>query len=226
MRTPSLSPLLSVRPRGGSILKVAMRVTVYTVGHSNRLQESLFGILRAHGIECLADVRTVPRSRHNPQFNAEALEKTLPEAGIAYVRLTRLGGLRKPRKDSRNLAWRNDSFRGYADYMETPEFEKGIAELMALARDRRPAIMCAEAVYFRCHRSLIADALLCRGVATIHLLDARQAAEHRLTPFAWIEGGRPTYPAEQVSLPGDRPGAGRRAGGAAGPGEVKKRIDR
>src|SRR5207245_11693234 len=118
----------------------------------------LLGIRRAHGIECLADVRTVPRSRHSPQFNAEALEKALPGAGIAYVRLPRLGGLRKPRVDSRNLAWRNDSFRGYADYMETPEFEKGIAELMALARDRRPAIMCAGVVYFRCHRPLIADA--------------------------------------------------------------------
>ncbi len=195
-----------------------MPVTVYTVGHSNRTLEALLGILRAHGIECLADVRTVPRSRHNPQFNAEALEKTLPESGIAYVRLPRLGGLRKPRADSRNLAWRNDSFRGYADYMETPEFEKGMAELLALARDRRTAIMCAEAVYFRCHRSLISDALLCGGVAIIHLFDARRAAEHRLTPFAKIEAGRPTYPAEQATLPGERPGPGARggAGGRAG----------
>ncbi len=192
-----------------------MPVTVYTVGHSNRTLEALLGILRAHGIECLADVRTVPRSRHNPQFNAETLEKSLPGAGVAYSRLPRLGGLRRPRVDSRNLAWRSDSFRGYADYMETPEFEKGIAELLALARQRRTAIMCAEAVYFRCHRSLISDALLCRGIATIHLLDTRKVVEHRLTSFAKIQDGRPTYPAEQASLPGDRPGGG----GRAGPGE-------
>src|SRR3989442_2095571 len=110
-----------------------MPVTVYTVGHSNRTLEALLGILRAHGMACLGDVRTVPRSRHNPQFNAESLEKTLPEAGIAYVRLPRLGGLRKPRKNSRNLAWRNDSFPGYADSMETPEFAEGIVQPLALA---------------------------------------------------------------------------------------------
>src|SRR2546426_8901238 len=202
-----------------------MPVTVYTVGHSNRTLEALLGILRAHGIECLADVRTGPRPRHNPQFNAETLEKSLPGAGVAYHRLPRLGGLRRPRADSHNLAWRNDSFRGYADYMETPEFEKGIAELLALARDRRTAIMCAEAVYFRCHRSLISDALLCRGLVTIHLLDTRKVVEHRLTSFAKIVDGRPTYPAEQASLPGARTGMGGRSGpsgreeGRAGSGE-------
>lgn len=197
MRTLSLSPLLFVvapHPGAGYAFR-AMAVTVYTVGHSNRSLDALLGILRAHGIECLADVRTVPRSRHNPQFNAEALEKSLSMTGIAYVRLPALGGLRKPRRDSRNLAWRNDSFRGYADYMETPEFEKGIAELLALARDKRTAIMCAEAVYFRCHRSLISDTLVCRGVEAVHLLDAKKSVEHSLTPFAKIEDGRPTYPA-------------------------------
>jgi uncharacterized protein (DUF488 family) len=194
-----------------------MPVTVFTVGHSNRTLDALLGILRAHGIECLADVRSVPRSRHNPQFNAEALEKSLPPAGITYAPLPRLGGLRKPRRDSRNLGWRNDSFRGYADYMETPEFEKGIAELLALARDKRTAIMCAEAVYFRCHRSLISDALVCRGVETVHLLDEKKTVEHPLTPFAKIEDGRPTYPAGQASLPGTgppgaAPASGRRPG--------------
>jgi len=184
-----------------------MPVTVYTVGHSNRTLDALLGILRSHRIERVADVRTVPRSRHNPQFNAEALEISLPAAGLAYDRLPRLGGLRRPRKDSRNLAWRNESFRGYADYMETPEFEKGIAELLALARDRRTAIMCAETVYFRCHRSLIADALLCRGVAVVHLLDVKKTVDHRLTSFAKIEDGRPVYPAEQARLPGTDPGA-------------------
>ena len=182
-----------------------MPLTVLTVGHSNRSLDAFLAILKAHGVECLADVRTIPRSRHNPQFNAEALEKSLPMAGIVYTRLPRLGGLRKPRKDSRNLAWRNDSFRGYADYMETAEFEKGIAELLALARDRRTAILCAEALYYRCHRSLISDALVCRGVETIHLMDHRKTSGHRLTPFVKIEDGRPTYPAEQTSLP--QPGA-------------------
>ena len=181
-----------------------MPLMVLTVGHSNRSLDAFLAILKAHGVECLADVRTIPRSRHNPQFNAEALEKSLPMAGIVYTRLPRLGGLRKPRRDSRNLAWRNDSFRGYADYMETAEFEKGIAELLALARDRRTAILCAEALYYRCHRSLISDALVCRGVDTIHLMDQRKTDGHRLTPFVKIEDGRPTYPVEQASLP--RPG--------------------
>lgn len=196
MRTPSLSPFVL-----GYALE-AMSVTVFTVGHSNRSLETLLGILRAHGIECLADVRSVPRSRHNPQFNTEALEKSLPPAGITYAPVPRLGGLRRPRADSRNLAWRNDSFRGYADYMETPEFEKGIAELLALARARRTAIMCAEAIYDRCHRSLISDALVCRGVETVHLMDEKKTMKHPLTPFAKIVDGRPAYPAGQPSLPG------------------------
>jgi len=178
-----------------------MPLTVFTVGHSNRSLDAFLAILKAHAIECLADVRTIPRSRHNPQFNAESLEKTLPMAGIAYTRLPRLGGLRKPRRDSHNLGWRNTSFRGYADYMETAEFEKGLGELLTLARAKRTAIMCAEALYYRCHRSLISDALVGRGVETLHLTDARKAPAHRLTPFMKLVDGRPTYPAEQGSLP-------------------------
>ena len=178
-----------------------MPITVFTVGHSNRSLDAFLAILKAHGIESLDDIRTIPRSRHNPQFSAEAIEKSLPRAGIFYVCLPRLGGLRRPRKDSRNLAWRNDSFRGYADYMETAEFEKGIAELLALARDRRTAMMCAEALYYRCHRSLVSDALVCRGVETVHLLDHKKTSAHRLTPFVKIEDGRPTYPATQPTLP-------------------------
>ena len=178
-----------------------MPLTVFTVGHSNRSLDAFLAILKAHSIECLADVRTIPRSRHNPQFNAESLEASLPMAGIAYTRLPRLGGLRKPRKDSRNLAWRNESFRGYADYMESAEFEKGIGELLAMARGRRTAILCAEALYYRCHRSLISDALVCRGVETVHLMDARKTVEHRLTPFLKLVDGRPTYPEAQGALP-------------------------
>jgi uncharacterized protein (DUF488 family) len=179
-----------------------MPVTVHTVGHSNRSLEALLGILRAHGIECLADVRSVPRSRHNPQFNSDSLAKVLTLAGIEYVPMPRLGGLRKPRSDSRNLAFRNDGFRGYADYMETPEFDKGIAELLALAKAKRTAMMCAEAVYDRCHRSLISDALVCRGVETVHLLDESRSLKHPLSPAARIVDERPTYPAAQGSLPG------------------------
>ena len=196
MRTLSLSPLFFPE-----YSLEAMSVTVHTVGHSNRSLEALLGILRAHGIERLADVRSVPRSRHNPQFNAESLAKSLPLAGIEYVAVPRLGGLRRPRPDSRNLAFRNDSFRGYADYMETPEFEKGIAELLALARAKRTVIMCAEATFDRCHRSLISDALVCRGVETVHLLDGTRSLKHPLSAAAKIVDGRPTYPAAQGSLP-------------------------
>jgi len=178
-----------------------MPLTVFTIGHSNRSLDAFLAILKAHRIECLADIRTIPRSRHNPQFSAEALEKSLPMTGISYGRLPRLGGLRKPRKDSRNQAWHNDAFRGYADYMETAEFEKGIAELLALARGKRTAMMCAEALYYRCHRSLVSDALVCRGVETVHLLGVKRTAPHRLTAFVKIEDGRPTYPAAQPTLP-------------------------
>ncbi len=180
--------------------------SICTIGHSTRSIEELVRILRAHGVERLADVRTIPRSRRVPQFNAEALPKTLAAAGIEYVHLKQLGGLRRPRKDSRNLAWRNDSFRGYADYMETPEFEAALGDLLRLAGEKRTAIMCAEAVYWRCHRSLLADALLCRDVPVLHIFDEKKVEPHRLTRFARIENGRPTYPAEQSFLPGRRGG--------------------
>lgn len=175
--------------------------TIYTVGHSTRRLEDFVGILRAHRIERLADVRTIPRSRHNPQFNAEALQASLPAAGIECLHLQRLGGLRRPRKDSRNLGWRNESFRGYADYMETAEFETALQELLALGAERRTAVMCAEALPWRCHRSLLADALVAREVAVLDIFDARKAEPHRLTPFARIEGGRVSYPAQQPPLP-------------------------
>src|SRR2546428_6350148 len=114
-----------------------MPVTVFTIGHSNRSLDAFLAILKAHQIECLADIRTIPRSRHNPQFSAESLEKSLPGAGISYARLPRLAGQRRPRKDSRNLAWRNDTFRGYADYIDIAELAKAVAQLLTLARDRR-----------------------------------------------------------------------------------------
>jgi uncharacterized protein (DUF488 family) len=167
---------------------------IFTAGHSTRSAEDFIALLKAHRIELLADVRTVPRSRHNPQFNRDTLPETLRRVDIDYLHLAQLGGLRKPRPDSTNAGWRNLSFRGYADYMETPEFEKGLARLMDAAKTRRVAIMCAEAVPWRCHRSLIGDALVARGVEVFELSSVTQTHPHRLTPFARVEGTRVTYP--------------------------------
>lgn len=174
--------------------------TLYTVGHSTRSAEEFVRLLRAHGIECVADVRTLPRSRRNPQFDTEALARTLAETGIEYVHLPRLGGLRRPRRDSRNTGLRSAGFRGYADHMETEEFEAGVTELLALAGRKRTAFMCAEALWWRCHRSLLSDALVARGIEVRHILGEQRAEPHRLTPCARIVGARPTYPAEQDSL--------------------------
>ena len=167
---------------------------IFTVGHSTRSAEEFVALLKAHRIDLLGDVRTVPRSRHNPQFNCDTLPETLRQAGIDYLHLAGLGGLRKPRADSTNGGWRNLSFRGFADFMETPEFEKGLARLTDAAKTRRVAIMCAEAVPWRCHRSLISDALAARGVEVFELSSLTQAQPHRMTPFARVEGNRVTYP--------------------------------
>ena len=177
--------------------------TVFTLGHSTLPIERFVAVLRAHGIERLADVRTVPRSRRNPQFNADALAESLRTAGIEYVSLRELGGLRKPRADSPNSGWRNESFRGYADYMQTPEFARGLERLLAMGRDRRTAIMCAEAVPWRCHRSLVADALAVRGVPVVEIL-GEQRRDHTLTPFARVQGTTVTYPPAQASLLDER----------------------
>ena len=171
-----------------------------TVGHSNRSLEAFGEILEAHGVELVADVRTIPKSLHNPQFSRERLAEWLTESGRAYRHLPRLGGLRKPRADSGNLGWRNLSFRGYADHMQTAEFEEGLRELLEVAGERRTAVMCAEAVPWRCHRSLIGDALTARGVRVWDILTAAKAEPHRMTPFARVEGQRVTYPGEQQEL--------------------------
>jgi uncharacterized protein (DUF488 family) len=157
--------------------------------------EELVDWLTAAGVVTLADVRTIPRSRANPQFEGPALARSLARAGIAYVHLPDLGGLRHARKGSEeNAAWRNASFRGYADHMQTPEFEAGLVQLRALAGDGPVAVMCAEAVPWRCHRSLLADALLARGVVVEHIVGRGRTRPHRLTPFARLEGRRVTYP--------------------------------
>ena len=166
---------------------------IWTVGHSTRPIGELLALLSGHAMVQLADVRTIPRSRHNPQFNQERLARSLQDAGVAYLHLPGLGGLRRPRPDSINVGWRNTGFRGYADYMQTPAFAESLAALLELARRQRTALMCAEAVPWRCHRSLIADALTARGLAVRHILSATTAALHTLTPWASVEGTSVTY---------------------------------
>ena len=170
-------------------------MTIFTIGHANRSFDELLAMLQAQRVEQLVDVRTAPGSRRNPQFAKDTLARELPEHGIRYMHLPELGGFRKPRPDSRNDAWRNDSFRGFADYMETDAFRSALTELMALAEQAPTAIMCAEAVPWRCHRSLIADALTARGIPVSHITSRRTARPHTLTGFARIDGDRVTYPA-------------------------------
>ncbi|HEY4837193.1 MAG TPA: DUF488 domain-containing protein [Candidatus Acidoferrales bacterium] len=170
-------------------------LTVFTVGHSNRTWKEFLAILRAHGVRRIIDVRSIPRSRHNPQFDQKALRKNLHGAKIGYVHIRKLGGLRHARRDSKNLGWRNTSFRGYADYMQTPEFDAGLQRLIKLARQKRSAMMCAEAVPWRCHRSLIGDALVVRGIHVEDIMSAKTARAHSLTSFARVRKNVITYPA-------------------------------
>ena len=169
---------------------------MYTIGHSTRSLDEFVALLCAHHVARLVDVRTIPRSRRHPQFNREALPGPLGDAGIAYVHMGGLGGLRKPHADSVNTGWRNAGFRGYADYMQTPEFATSLMALLAHAGATPTAIMCAEAVPWRCHRSLIADALVVRGVDVFHIIGPGPAGRHQLTVFARIDGLRITYPAD------------------------------
>jgi uncharacterized protein (DUF488 family) len=170
------------------------RRPLFTIGHSTRSIEELLEILRSFEITLLVDVRTVPKSRHNPQFNRETLPASLEAAGIAYRHEPALGGLRKPRPDSRNTAWQNASFRGYADHMESAEFETALRALLETVESERVVVMCAESVPWRCHRSLISDAVVARGVEVRHLMGVGKADAHRLTPFARVEDSRVTYP--------------------------------
>lgn len=167
---------------------------MFTVGHSTRTIESLVEILRAHSVERLIDIRSVPRSRHNPQFNKENLSKSLRNRKIGYRHMAVLGGLRHAQKDSINTGWRNASFRGYADYMQTPEFEKGITTLQRLSAQRPTAIMCAESLPWRCHRFLVADALVVRGTDVYHIMSKTSKRKHELNSMAVVRRGRITYP--------------------------------
>jgi len=168
---------------------------VFTIGHSTRSMAEFIDLLRLHGVTGIADVRTIPRSRHNPQFNQSTLRRSLHKARLSYVHLPGLGGLRHTRRDSVNTGWRNSSFRGYADYMQTPEFTAALDEFIRLARKGRLVLMCAEAVPWRCHRSLIADALLIRKIPVEDITGPGRSRPHKLTSFAKTRGKKITYPA-------------------------------
>src|SRR5512146_739418 len=169
--------------------------TLWNIGHYTRQIDQILNLMRAYKIRLLIDVRTIPRSRYNPQFNSDSLAKSAADADIGYRHAAALGGLRKAMKDSINMGWRNASFRGYADYMQTNEFWNALEELMAESRLRPTAIMCAEALPWRCHRSLIADAVLSRAWTVRHIMSLDKADDHKLTPFAAIDRGKLIYPA-------------------------------
>jgi hypothetical protein len=173
--------------------------TLYTIGHSTRTTRELVDLLRAHGVEQVVDVRTIPKSRHNPQFNRPALTRSLHLTKIGYRHMKALGGLRHARLDSVNLGWRNASFRGYADYMQTEDFAAGLAGLEQLAAQRPTAIMCAEALPWRCHRSLIADALTVARWRVHHIQSRHAARPHKRTTFLRVRSGKLLYPAPTES---------------------------
>ncbi len=174
--------------------------TVFTIGHSTHAIGEFVAILTAHGIVRVVDVRTIPKSRRNPQFNSDELRKSLTNGGIAYLHQPGLGGLRHPRKDSKNTGWENESFRGYADYMETEEFGRNLDQLLELAGTGKTAIMCAESLPWKCHRSLLSDALIARGAEVLHIMNRSAAKPHAMTAFARVEGTKVTYPGKQIGM--------------------------
>jgi uncharacterized protein (DUF488 family) len=187
-----------------------MAMEIHTVGHSTRSIQEFLALLQAHAIGQLVDVRKMPSSRRNPQFSTEALAGSLSSAGIVYKHMPELGGLRRAQRDSINTAWRNASFRGYADYMRTPEFQAALQTLIELSAARPTVIMCAEAVPWRCHRSLIGDALVARGIRVLDIMSPTKAEPHALTAFARVNGTEVTYPGkdqENLSLKFDAPEA-------------------
>ncbi len=176
-------------------------LTVLTIGHSTRTPEEFTELLQIYGVTLLIDVRTVPRSRHNPQFNKEVLPDTLKHSGIKYIHLPEIGGLRHPKPNSINTALENASFRGYADYMQTKEFTEALLKIVALARENRVALMCAEALPWRCHRNLISDALVARHVRVLHIISKTSTITHQLSETAHVEGTKVTYPLYSKETP-------------------------
>jgi uncharacterized protein (DUF488 family) len=173
---------------------------IYTIGHSTRKEQEFLETLAKYSIDIVADIRTLPRSRWNPQFNRTSLEKSLPQSGIQYMHIPQLGGLREPSSKSVNGGLKNPALRGYADHMETPEFEQALANVLTLARKKRIALMCAEADYKKCHRQLTSDALTVRKMKVLHILNPEEATPHVLTPFARVSGNRISYPPGQSRL--------------------------
>ncbi len=173
----------------------ATDLVVFTIGHSTRSLDEFVALLQGHGVRQLADVRTAPGSRRYPHFGKDALDRALAERHIAYRHFPALGGLRKPRRDSPNMGLRNESFRGYADYKQTPAFDEALSALIDFASAAPTAVMCAEAVWWRCHRSLLSDALVARGASVRHILDAGDARPHHLNPIARERDGAVSYPA-------------------------------
>lgn len=170
------------------------KLTIFTIGHSTHTLPQFIELLKHYGITCLVDIRTIPRSRHTPQFNEQPFSTELKQEHIKYTHLTELGGLRHTHKNSINIAWHNASFRGFADYMQTAAFSAGIEKLLALAKKEHVAIMCAEAVPWRCHRSLVGDALLVRGINVEDIFSLTSVKPHTLTPWAQVDGTTITYP--------------------------------
>jgi uncharacterized protein (DUF488 family) len=168
--------------------------TIFTIGHSTRTLDEFVDLLESYGVTLVVDVRSVPRSRHNPQFNKKTFSASLKLAGVKYVHMPAIGGLRRPKPDSVNTALKNKSFRGYADYMQTKEFTEQLLNLIALSRENTVAVMCAEALPWRCHRSLISDALVVRHVKVEHILTRNNVLRHRLSEWAHFEGTQITYP--------------------------------
>jgi len=168
--------------------------TVHTIGHSVHTADAFIALLTAHGVRHLADIRLIPGSRRHPHFSREALPALLEPAGISYQHFADLGGRRRPQPNSANTAWRVEAFRGYADYMASPAFLEAVERLLAVARTGPTAVMCAEAKWWQCHRRLLADALVARGIPVLHILSAAAPKPHELSEFAVIDGGRVTYP--------------------------------
>jgi uncharacterized protein (DUF488 family) len=180
-------------------------LTIFTIGHSTHPIEHFIELLQSSGVTQLIDIRTIPKSRRNPQFNSDALAASLHAAHIDYIHMKDLGGLRHSRKDSINTGWRNDSFRGYADYMQTEAFAEALARAIGISPKKPTALMCAEAVPWRCHRSLVSDALIVRGIHVLEIIGPAKPKEHELTSFARVRGAEVTYPPDQQSLALDSP---------------------
>jgi hypothetical protein len=216
-RNRSKEPLNNHRREHHSGEKDPQRLNLFTIGHSKRSIEEFASILKAHDIEQVVDVRRFPGSRRVPQFNRDSLEQSLRAQGLTYAHLPSLGGMRKPTADSPNAAWRNAAFRGYADHMATEEFRSGLAKLTELARAKRTAIMCAEAVPWRCHRSLLSDALIAGGVEVEDIMSEKTRSKHELTPFAEISGNQITYRAKPTATMRRRSSTSKRASDSVGP---------